>query len=71
MENGQAGLPLSGQRDTGGSGRPLPEPVAFKNKDTGETEMMPLVIAVCCREWPVVPFYPMGACGDCGQVPTR
>lgn len=71
MENGPAGFPPSDQRDTGGSGRPSLEPVVYKNKDTGEMEMMPLVIAVCCREWPVVPFYPMGPCGDCGRVPVR
>ncbi len=29
----------------------------------------PLVIATCCREWPVCPVLPMGRCGLCGNVP--
>ena len=30
----------------------------------------PLVIAVCCREWPVSPFDPIGRCGFCGERPV-
>jgi hypothetical protein len=31
---------------------------------------LPIVIAVCCREWPVFPFLPIGRCGICKQRPV-
>ena len=30
-----------------------------------------VVIARCCRDWPVYPFSPMGRCGYCGERPER
>jgi len=32
--------------------------------------MTTLVIAVCCREWPVDPLSPIGRCGFCGERPV-
>lgn len=29
-----------------------------------------VVTAICCREWPVTPFFGIGRCGLCGQVPV-
>ncbi len=37
---------------------------------TDQPLRIPTVTAVCCREWPVAAFMPMGKCGLCGQRPT-
>jgi hypothetical protein len=34
------------------------------------TEGWPIVIAVCCREWPVFAAVPLGRCGYCKQRPV-
>lgn len=33
------------------------------------TDAGPIVIAVCCREWPVAAFMHISKCGYCGERP--
>lgn len=35
-----------------------------------EEPKTPLAIAVCCREWKVAAWMPIGRCGYCGNVPV-
>jgi hypothetical protein len=29
-----------------------------------------IAVAVCCREWPVFAWLPIGRCGYCGERPV-
>lgn len=31
---------------------------------------IPVIIAVCCREWPLAAGIPWGYCGECGDKPV-
>lgn len=31
---------------------------------------LPRAVAVCCREWVVIPAFGLGRCGSCGTVPV-
>ena len=36
---------------------------------TAEVPSGPIAIAECCREWPIVFWWPVHRCGICGKKP--